>query len=163
MTNPFQLYTPALLEALLNAGHTCFVRQSYQRGMDHFDNTIRHAFLISHYNDPAKARMHYEALPNDGNRFLYESNNAEHLEKLKKAAKNPLGYKIYTPMLSKPWAPPEIMKTKVRKYIDRKLRWQVGAGHTVRTNLFTQFGELFLTLKMGIHDIKIPLSDIECL
>ena len=161
MTNPFQLYTPALLEALIKAGHKYFVRQTYKRGIDHFDEKIKNAFLLSHYNDVSKAQIHYEALNMDGKRFLYDISKSEDLEKLKIAAKQPEGYKIYTPMLLRPWQPSDIMKGKVRRYIDQKLKWRPDTSATVQTNLFIQFGELFITLKLGIHEIKTPLSDVE--
>jgi hypothetical protein len=31
----------------------------------------------------------------------------------------------------------------------------------LKADLFVQFGELFITLKYGIHEVKIPLADIE--
>lgn len=161
MTNPFQLYTTELLQALIKSGHKYFVRQTYKRGIDHFDNGAKKAFLISHYNDISKAKMHHEALTLDGNRFLYDVSNGENLDKLKIAAAQPVGYKIYTPMLSNPWVPSDVMKGKVKRYIDQKLKWSLGRNDTVRTNLFTQFGELFITLKLGINEIEIPLSEVE--
>ncbi|MEO8766217.1 MAG: hypothetical protein ABI416_18080 [Ginsengibacter sp.] len=161
MHNPFQLYSPQLLNALLKAGHGCFVRQTYKRGLAHFDREQKGAFLISYYNDKSKAQIHFEALKNDGNRFFYDVSEKGDLEKLQKAATQPKGYKIYAPLLLREWKPSDVLVVKVRKYIDYSLQWRAGSGDTVKTNLFTQFGEIFITLKLGIHEVKIPLSEIE--
>lgn len=161
MHNPFQLYSPQLLHALLKAGHKYFVRQTYSRGLAHFNEEQKGAFLISHYSDKSKAQIHFEALKNDGNRFLYDTFEKGHLEKLQTAATQPTGYKIYAPLLLQQWKPSDIMAGKVKIYIDHKLKWRAGRGDTVKTNLFIQFGEIFIALKLGIHEVKIPLSEIE--
>jgi hypothetical protein len=160
MHNPFQLYSPQLLDALLKAGHTHFVRQTYKRGLDHFDPLLKGSFLISPYNEAAKANMHYEALVNDGNRYIYNITIQEHLEKLNIAVNQPEGYKIFAPLLPREWKPSDIMAGKIRIYVSRVLKWQPGK-QGVHSDLFLQFGELFITLKSGIHEVKIPLSDIE--
>ena len=162
MINPFQLYSPELLQALLKAGHTHFVRQTYERGVAAFQESKDKAFLISHYDNESRAGMHFEALAKDPYRFLYRVSDPGELGKLHIAAGQPPGFRIYTPMLLHSWKPSEWIKGKVRKYIDQKLAWQPGRSTGVKTNLFTQFGELFLTLKSGIHEVKIPLSDVEC-
>lgn len=161
MHNPFTLYTPLLLNGMLKAGHRYFVRQTYKRGMDHFDEIKNTAFLISPYPDESRAMMHYDALKNDGNRFLYSVLNTDHLEKLNIAVTQPAGYKIYAPLLPGPWKPSDIMAGKIRRYIDHVLHWHLSRKEGVRSNLFIQFGELFITLRSGKHEIKIPLSDIE--
>jgi hypothetical protein len=160
MHNPFQLYSPRLLDGLLKAGHTHFVRQTYKRGIDHFDPLPKGSFLVTPYNETAKANMHYEALVNDANRFIYNTGIKEHLEKLHIAANQPAGYKIYAPLLPGPWKPSDIMAGKIRIYVSRILKWHPGK-QGVHSDLFLQFGELFITLKSGIHEVKIPLSDIE--
>ncbi len=161
MHNPFPLYSQRLLEALIKAGHRYFVRQTYKRGRNQFDTEEKGAYLISHYNDLNKATVHYEALKNDGNRFLYDISNTEHLEKLRVAALQPAGYKIYTPLLEQEWKPTEQLAKRIRSYINYKLHWRPGRSETVHTNLFLEFGELFITLKFRVYNEKIPLSDIE--
>ena len=161
MHNPFSLYSERLLNALLNAGHKYFVRQTYKRGLDHFDEQQKGAFLISHYNELNKATIHYEALVKDGNRFLYDIEKPEHIEKLRIASKQPEGYKIYSPLLTQEWTPSNDMRQKIRRYIDYKLKWRPSREETVATNLFIEFGELFITLKLRSYNEKVPLSDIE--
>jgi hypothetical protein len=161
MHNPLVLFSTELLNSLIKTGHAYFVRQTYKRGVDHFGEKQKGPYLLSHYTDISKATMHYESLNMDANRFLYDISKQEHLEKLKVAAGQPQGYKIYIALLQKEWTPSDIMKGKVRRYVDQKLKWHPGRNETVKTNLFIQFGELFITLKLGIREIKVPLSDIE--
>jgi hypothetical protein len=161
MHNPLQLYSPRLLNSLIRAGHKYFVRQTYKRGVNHFDAEPKGAFLISHYNDLSKAQQHYDALKDEEKRFLYDISNTEHLEKLKATAQQPTGYKIYTPLLLEEWKPSRDMAEKIRAYINHKLRWRPGREERVHTNLFLEFGELFITLKFRGYNEEVPLSDIE--
>src|SRR3954467_2064406 len=161
MHNPFPLYSQRLLDALIKAGHKYFVRQAYKRGINHFDSEQKGAFLISHYSDLSKAQQHFDALKDEEKRFLYDIANTEHLEKLKSAAQQPAGYKIYAPLLLQEWKPSRDIAEKIRAYINHKLRWRPGREETIHTNLFIQFGELFITLKFRGYNEQVPLHDIE--
>ena len=162
MHNPLALLDVKLLNALLKAGHTHFVRQAFPRGIDHTDSDQKGAYLITQYREEAKAQIHYDALASDPTRFLYDITNAEHLDKLKIASTQPQGYRIYSSLLlDKKWIPPHEMKGKIKRYISMRLNWQPKGSDTVNTDLFFQFGELFVTLKWGSHEVKIPLSDLE--
>lgn len=161
MHNPFPFFSPSLLRALIKAGHKYFIRQTYSRGVDHFDENQKGSFLITHYNEKGRAQIHFDALKNDGNRFFYDITDQEHMEKLNVAATQPAGYRIYTPLLTKEWTPSKQLAGNMRKYIDNVLQWRPGRDETVKTNLFVQFGELFVTLKLRIHEVKIPLADLE--
>jgi hypothetical protein len=161
MHNPFPLYSERLLTSLIKSGHKYFVRQTYKRGINPFNENQKGSFLISHYNDLNKANIHFEALEHDKNRFLYDISKPEHLERLKAASVQPTGYMVYAPLLQQEWKPTPQVAEKIRKYIDYKLKWKPGRNDTVRSNLFLQFGELYLTLKFRIHEVKVPLIEIE--
>jgi hypothetical protein len=161
MHNPFVLLTVPLLESLLKAGNQFFVRQTYKRGKNELDPLNKAAFLFSHYTDYSRAKTHYDTLDNDPNRFLYNINEEEHYQKLFTAAGQPEGYKIYSPLVKQAWKPTPPIAARIRKYIDQKLTWSLGRNDSVKADLFVQFGELFITLKFGIHELKLPLADIE--
>jgi hypothetical protein len=162
MHNPLVLFDQRTLTALKEAGHLYFVRQSYPRGIDHTNENQKGAYLITHYREEAKAQIHFDALGRDKGRFLYDLSNADHLQKLTKAAEQPEGYRIFAALLrEKKWQPGNDMKGKIKRYISTKLDWKPKGSDTVNTNLFFQFGELFITLKWGSHKAKIPLSDLE--
>ena len=126
-----------------------------------FDEHTKAAFLFTHYNDLNDARTHYNALQQDANRFLYDNNIAEHHAKLEIAAKQPLGYKVYSSLLEQPWKPSEKMAEKIRHYIGENLTWTPARADTIGAELFTRFGELFITLNYNERLVKVPLADIE--
>lgn len=161
MHNPFGLLTVKLLHALTNAGNRYFVRQTYQRGLHPFDTAHKAAFLFTHYRDAAEARRHYNFLHHDPHRFLYDSRNDVHAAKLDIAAKQVPGFPVYTPLLGKPWEPSEKMSELIRKYIGAHLNWTPAREETVKADLFTQFGELFVNLKYRTYETKVLLADIE--
>ena len=161
MYNPFGLLSIRLLQALVRSGNRYFVRQTYKRGLNALDATHRAAFLLTHYADAGKAKMHYDALVHDANRFLYDSNDPEQYKKLEIAARQPLGFPVYSPLLEKEWKPSEQMREKIRSYVAANLQWTPGRNDTIQADLFSQVGELFLNLKYRTHEIKVPLADIE--
>jgi hypothetical protein len=161
MHNPFVLLTTRLLESLIKAGNHFFVRQTYKRGKNELDPLNKAAFLFTHYTDYSRAKTHYDTLDNDPNRFLYNISEAEHYEKLFIAAGQPEGFKIYSPIVQQAWKPTAPIATKIRNYINQKLNWTPARTDAVKADLFVQFGELFITLKYGIHELKLPLADIE--
>ena len=162
MHNPFVLFDRRILEHQVKSGHRYYVRQTYPRGVNHSDTCQKAAFLITHYTDQSHAKIHLAALTKDANAFLYDISNAEHYKKLEIAAEQPAGYKIFAPILAqKQWRPSEQMRGKIKRYIDDKLHWKPERQSTVNSDLFLQFGTLFITLKFGTHEAKIPLSEIE--
>jgi hypothetical protein len=161
MHNPFVLLTTRLLESLIKAGNHFFVRQTYKRGKNELDPLNKAAFLFTHYTDYSRAKTHYDSLDNDPNRFLYNINEEAHYQKLFIAAGQPEGFKVYSPIVQQTWKPTAPIATKIRNYIDQKLNWTPGRNDGVKADLFVQFGELFITLKYGIHEVKLPLADIE--
>jgi CRISPR/Cas system-associated protein Cas10 (large subunit of type III CRISPR-Cas system) len=161
MHNPFVLLSAKLLDSLIKAGNTHFVRQTYPRGKNELHDHVRAAFLITHYTNDYRAQTHYEVLANDPHRFLYTISDPEHLKKLNMAALQPLGYKIYSPLMQEPWKPSSEMTASIRKYISEKVNWTPGRNNAVKADLFTQFGELFITLKYGNHEVKVKLEEIE--
>lgn len=161
MHNPFGHLSLKLLHALIDGGNRYFVRQTYRRGLNHLDPIQKAAFLFTHYKDQHSARMHYNFLHQDANRFIYDCNNADHAAKLDIAAKQVPGFPVYTPLLEKPWEPSEKMAERIRKYIGAHLSWTPAREESVKADLFTEFGELFVNLKYRSHEIQVPLADIE--
>lgn len=158
MHNPLYIFTTEVLEELIKTGHRYFVRQTYKRGLN---AELKASFLISHYEEQAKADIHFKALVNDPNRFIYNTENSSHLLKLQVAASQPDGFRIYTLHLAMDeWKVPLILKGNLKRYITR-LGWQPSRDKGVNAKLFSQFGELFIALKWQSHETKVPLYEIE--
>lgn len=162
MFNPLYLFNKDLLQKLIEKKNRFFIRQAYIRGFDPFDLKQNFSFLISHYNDHNGAENHYRAIEKDRSRFLYDIENPEHLERLRVAASQPTGFKIYSAFLAeKTWTPSERMRMNFRRYIDTQLDWKPKKKETVNIDLFFQNGELYIELKYEQKQLKLPLSDIE--
>ena len=69
MFNPAYPFTKDVLEATVKKGCVYFVRNTYDKVFDHFHENIKGYYLITHYNDLAKATAHYNSTSNDSRRF----------------------------------------------------------------------------------------------
>ena len=84
MFNPCYPFTISLLEAMLAKQVRYFVRSTYTRGSKYYGEKIKEAFIISHYHSLSEAKWHYNSIPNDPHRFLYDAENADHIDRLRK-------------------------------------------------------------------------------
>ena len=163
MFNPLYPFTTATLEATIKRGCTFFVRNTFPNAFDHFAENIKGYFLITHYDDISKAQAHYNSIEGDPYRYLYDWFNPEHQEKLKLAATQPAGYKIYSsyfyPDYKRKITP--IIKEKINKYMYRHTNWKPGKGETVHVDFFLQFGAIFITMRYAGQEIKVKFIDIE--
>ena len=163
MFNPLYILTIDVLEATVKRGCTYFVRNNYPNAFDHFDDKNKASFVITHYDDKAKAQAHYNAIPYDQYRFFYDWANPKHQEKLKTAATQPAGYKIYStyfyPDYKKKITP--ILKEKINKYMYRHTNWKPKKGETVNLDFYLQFGALYATMKYSGMELKVKFEDIE--
>jgi hypothetical protein len=163
MFNPNYLFTTQVLDAFVQAGKLYFVRNTYNRAFDHFDETIKGNFIITHYDDEAKAKAHYNSIPSDPHRFLYDWYNSEHQTKLKAAAAQPQGYKIYSTLFYPDWKKKitNHIKDKVSQYVYKHTNWKPGKGEVVNPDLYWQFGQLYTVINYNGQQIKVKFEDIE--
>lgn len=163
MFNPLYPFTEEVLNATVNRGCTWFVRNTYTGAFDHFDESIKGYFLITHFNDRSKAEAHYNSIAEDKNRFLYEWSNEEHKSKLLSAAKQPAGFKIYSsyflPDFKKKIT--NNLKDKINRYMYRHTDWKPGKGETVNIDFYLQFGSLYITMRYAGQQVKVKFTDIE--
>src|SRR6476659_5972567 len=89
MFNPLALFDARALEGFVREGKTFFVRQSFPRGLDPFDDNLKGAFLICHYDNYFMAKEHYDALSEDPNRWLYSWEKMTDRGRLEIAASQP--------------------------------------------------------------------------
>lgn len=166
MYNPFPLLTPGLLRDQVAKGKRYFVRQYFPRG---YDTRLKAAFLLRAYEetDKATAEQHFTAIVDDRYAFLYDVTIQDHLVRLKTAATQPFGYKVfYAAKKGIDWKPPEAYREKMRHYI---LRHHPGWRNTSATRgadpieigLYEEFGELFLKFSREDEHDTIPFDLIE--
>lgn len=161
MHNPLALFTTEVLNALTAQGFTIFVRQSYPRGKDHSDTITKEAFLITPYRDIGVANQHFQYIRFDTRKYIYQVHNPDELEKLKLAATQPSGYKVFVDKLAaEEWHPTKQIMAKISSYLRVHTKWKP-RENGIRVNLFLHFGELMLRLTCGNEEIKIALREIE--
>lgn len=155
--------TRGLLADQLAKGKRYFIRQTFARGMD---ARLKAAFLLRAYTPEEKedADRHLAALGHDGNAFLYDASLPEHEEKLRIAAGQPFGYKIfYAAKKGADWKPPPVYREKIKHYIrQHHPGWRTRkGGDKIQVGLYEEFGELFLKLSYDKEHDTIPFDLIE--
>jgi hypothetical protein len=160
MYNPLVRLSERILIGLHKQGNKYFVRQYYHRGIGG-ENGFKIAFLFSFYTDLSKAQIHYDAIATDKYRFLYNTEDSDHMKRLEIAALSGHKFGIYLPILANQWKPDAYASEKIKHYVINKLGWGSRGYTRVQADLIIQFGELFLVLRLSIHEVKIPLSELQ--
>ena len=144
-----------------------FVRQYYAGGLDHFDEPGTVPLLLTYYYkdnhiDVNRAGFHIKQLETDKYRFLYDSENPEHLQKLIAAAQQPPGYKIYINLLPKEWIPPDSLKRKIHHYMLHNLPWwNYNKTNQLHIHLTDRYGKLYLQLSWKGNKADVLLEEID--
>ena len=143
-----------------------FVRQSYPRGRDHFDENIKAVLLLTYYYEDdietTRAEMHVSLLKNDPYRFLYDARHPDHRERLLKAAAQPAGYKIYINLLPAKWKAPAFLRDKIAQYIAEAMpEWRVNRYSKLDITLQERFGNLYLDLHWKGRKATVQLDAID--
>ncbi len=165
MLNPYTLLTPVILTAMLKQP-MYFVRQHYKRGIVNSDKAGNCSLLFTHYAhheaDKERAQRHMRLLMRDNYRFLYDSTNEEHLQKLRFAASQPQGYSIYINLLPKKWKAHDRLKNKISSYMLHKLPWwKYSPADKLNVALKERYGELYLALLWKGQQTELHLDEIE--
>ena len=153
-----------LLEDQLKKGKRWFVRQTFPRGIK---GKMVAAFLIRGYwkDEQELASQHMSALQGkDGNAFLYDAAIPAHAERLRTAAAQPFGYKIfYAAKKGVDWRPPKEIEDSVRRYINshHANRRAQREGGEILVGLYEEFGELFIKFSHGEEEDYFPFEIIE--
>ena len=161
MFNPLAPWTEKALDGFIREGKKYFVRQTFNRAMHPFDEDIKRCFLLCHYDLYAHAKEHYDALKDDPARFLYEWDNEDDQQKLKIAAAQPHGYKIFSNTFMPDWERhiTNRMKQKIRAFIAGK-GWKPD-GNGVLIDFYPHFGEVMITLRFRDQKLSVKLEEVE--
>ena len=163
MYNPFPLFNAQLLKDKMAVGKRFFVRQTYPRGRTEEASA---SFLMKAYSEDEKqqAEKHLASITKDSFCYLYDARESSHLEKLRIAASQPPGFKIYyAGKKGLDWSPPPPYKEKMKRYIAKvHPSWRLQrTSKKVHIGLFEEYGELFLKFSFGEEEDKVPLKEVE--
>ena len=165
MLNPYSLLTPDILSMLLKQP-MYFVRQEYKRGAFLYDTPETRTLLLTHYPkheiEKERATRHMRLLFKDPYRFLYDSTDPGHLEKLKNASLQPPGYRIYINLMHTKWKAGPALKIRISNYVKEKLPWwNYSPADKLKVTLKERYGELFLVLLWKGQQTEVLLEEIE--
>jgi hypothetical protein len=161
--NPLALISPQLIKAMINEPKY-FVRQYYTRGQNRSGNIpllLTYYEQANHY-EANRAQFHMQQIQHDKYRFLYDSKNPQHVQRLLAAATQPQGYAVYTNLLPKAWKPPASLRNKLHLYMQHtKPWWNYKQAPQLHIHLKDRYGKLYLLLNWQNHRADVLLNDVE--
>jgi hypothetical protein len=162
MFNPYYPFTKQALDGFVKNRMQFFVRQTFHRGKDLFDEETKGWYMISHYTELSTAQAHLSAIEHDPNKYLYSWENEEDKKKLELAARGVKGYKIYSNTVRPDWEKliTNRIRQKMASYITSK-GWKPARGETVDTSFYQVFGELYIKIKFRGKEVGVKFEEIE--
>lgn len=159
--NPYALLTPPLLAGMLKQP-LYFVRQYHPRGTVPGSIPLLFTYYAHQDSDRERAERHMRMLKNDRYRFLYDSMDPVHLERLHAAAGQPEGYRVYINLLPRKWKPGDLLKKKIASYMMHCLPgWRYSPADRLQITLKERYGELFLLLQWKGQQTEVHLDLVE--
>lgn len=163
MFNPLYPFNNKLLQAAVKNGSMFFVRNTFVCSACLPQQYLKGCFIITHYNDKAKAEAHYNSSANDKYRFLYHWNDAEHQQKLLNAASNPKGYEIHSSCFM-PKFENDIgkdIKNKISRFIQLQSNRKLKRNEKTTVDFYLQFGILYVRIAFAGQQISAKFMDIQ--
>jgi len=164
MFNPFVPFHSKMIETLRKMGRRWLVSQTYQGGMDHFQEESKEPIILSDYDSLEQARVHYHALT-DKYRAILDLEKEEHRNKLIEMIGPDSKYKVLAAFVEDMKQVEKMLNAKynqnIRNYIRRETNWRIGGDHTIFPKLELTFGELFVSIKYSNQHLRIRLADLE--
>ncbi len=163
MFDPLYPFTGEVLQAAIKSGSCYFVRNTFICSACLPQQQLKGCFIITHYNDKAKADAHYNSSANDKYRFLYHWSEEEHQQKLLNAASNPIGYKIYSscfiPNFEKRIG--KEIKNNINRLIHSLSNQKQKRNEKATVDFYLQFGILYVTIGFAGQQISVKFIDIQ--
>ena len=162
MFNPLAPLNEAALDGLVKAGHRFFVRQTFNRAKDHFDEGIKGYFLFCHYEDYFRAKEHFDVLLHDPYRRIYDWETNADRDRLLVAAQQPPGFRVFTNTFLPDWERhlTNRLHAKIWRYV-QQLGWKPKSGEAVQPQFYPHFGEVYVSLKLGSREVRVNFEEIE--
>ncbi len=162
MFNPFAIYSPKLLQYCLDNGRKYLVTQTNLHAPTDAGGAV--PLLVSDYNDPGLAQIHFKALE-DRYAAILDLGKRTHLAKIRQLMEPDSGYHLYAAFIHDRKQVEREMNERftdhIRNYVTKETNWRIGADKKISPRLELIFGELFVTLKYGSQRLRIKLAELE--
>ncbi len=149
----------------MKLGKSYFVTQSYSRADNPLAETQKINLLVSDYDDPGLAKIHFSAISHDKYASIIDLKKEKHLHKIGEMLLPASPYELYWAAVTDAAALKTKLKKKyanhIRKFIDEHTQWSISRQDEFRPQLEVRFGDIFVIFKKGSERIDVPLSEIE--
>lgn len=165
MLLPFEIMRMEYIDELIWLKKIYLVTQSSNMGEDPYGHTDKIGLIVSDYDNRGLAKNHWAADKQDKYSSIINLSSEIHLAKITEMLQGDSAYAIYWAIVKDA----EQFKRKVdtqfsnhiRRYITKNLNWSIGGSATLKPQLQVIFGELFVILKYGSHELSIKFADVE--
>ncbi len=165
MINPFSLMDEKFIPAFRQRGKRYLVLQTFNRENNLFKEEKKSYVLVSHYDDPGHALLHFKEVKDEEMARMIDLENETERKDFEGMLNINSAYKVYSILDSNPKATKLAMdkqlKYKIQDYIADKTNWRIGRHHEMTPELEITFGELFVVLKYSGQKIRVPLKELE--
>ncbi|RYY18500.1 MAG: hypothetical protein EOO04_23875 [Chitinophagaceae bacterium] len=163
MLQPFEKFKPQYIQRLLDLNKPCLVTQQYRRTIASGNGKI--ALLVSDYDDPGLARIHYKAVMGDRYAAIVHLDRPAHADKIREMLEPDSAYELYWAIVkSKKQLEEKInsgYKDRMREYITQNTNWRMDRNASVRPSVQMIFGELFIVIKHGKQVVRVKFEELE--
>lgn len=163
MFNPFAPFDPHFLRAFKQKGVKAFVKQTYDRGRNTYDDNPQPAFMLIHFTDAVRALEYFNMIRLDTNRQLYNIDNPDDWQQLVNMLSQPSGQRFFTNLTIRNvnQKARQMLDRKIRAYIRSRTTWRPAKNEEVNFSLDFIFGEIYVLLGYRRNEIKVKLEEIE--
>jgi len=165
MFNPFSKFEGRLIPKFRELKKRYLVSQIFTRDNDLFKEDGVISLLLTHYDDPGLAKIHFNALSGDKYAAIIDLENEKHRSRIETMLKDENAYHLFSSLVLNNKILEDALDTiftdKIRAYISRNTTWRIGSNKTIKPKLEITFGELFVVLKYSGQTIKVTLQEIE--
>lgn len=166
MLHIFEPFKSIYLPELINQDRFYLVSQSYHRHLGHLPAAeARPGLLMSCYGDMNMAKTHAKALTNDRYAAVINLQKPAHKTKIEELLGEGGKYHVFIALVKNNAAVENqvnrLYRAHMKRYIEARTNWRIGADTTLRPHLQLIFGELFITIKYGNKSLRVKLEEIE--
>ena len=165
MLQPFERFSPLFIDRLIQLKARYLVSQTYGRALEEFTPVPRTPLLLTDYDNPGAANIHWNAVKQDRYAAVLDLENGIHKKKLLEMSANHSTYELFWSVVRSKKALEQRINLKykdhLRRYIERTTNWRIGSNHSIRPSVEVSFGEVFITLRHSGQRLRIKFEEIE--
>jgi hypothetical protein len=165
MFNPFEIFRESLTDAFLQAGKRYLVSQTFRAAAGEAMAEGKETILLTHYDELARAQIHFSAVKTDRYAAIIDLCNQKHLEKIRQMLDPGSRYLVYSSLISSRAGVERSLNARLgpnmRRFINRNTKWKIGADETIRPQVDLAFGELYIILKYRNQQVRFKLAELE--